>query len=78
MLKTAETKLLAIACVLSDYGVAWMSPVSTEHQQRMMEELAAQLHDQLRRRGVPEPEARSQVASALELWGRVFERDRPH
>jgi hypothetical protein len=43
-----------------------------------MEELAEQLYAELLRRGTPEPEARREVANALQMWGWVFERDRPH
>jgi hypothetical protein len=51
--------------------------MSTEHQRRVMEELAERVYAELLRPGTPEPEARGEVANALEMWGRLFEPD-PH
>jgi hypothetical protein len=46
--------------------------MSTEHEQRVIEEYAEQLYQELRRQGVPEEEARSQAAAAAEMWSRVL------
>jgi hypothetical protein len=48
--------------------------LTTEHQQRTLEELAEQLLAELLRRGLREIDARRHVRDAVRLWRRVFAR----
>jgi hypothetical protein len=50
--------------------------MTTHQEERVIEELARQLHEELLRRGHTEESAHTQVAAAVEMWRRGF--DKPH